>query len=154
MKRQRRGRPPGSGVRWTPEWERDIWARVEAIRHQTGLDIVNACRRLAHTGYFQLKRVAKGRELVDGKAWVTRPPTAADHAPVHAVFAAIRAGSLRAGDARSEVPAMTFRSRYYAARRRMLRDQAFRSECLFWKRVYIRVSNGEDPVEAFLAESC
>lgn len=136
-------RPPGSGIRWTPEWDRDIWARVEAIRHQTGLDVRNACRRLAHTGYFQVK---------DGKAWITRPPTAADHSPVHVVCEAVKVGRLRVGDARDEGPAEQFRTRYYQAQRRQKKDTAYRAECKLWLRIYIRINNGVDPVEAFLAE--
>lgn len=150
------GRPPGSVVRWKPEWDRDIWARVEAIRDHTGLDRVAACRRLSYAGYIQffvrLSRTVDPEKPHDGKAWVTRPPAAGDPAWVHTIFDKIDSGALRRGDARNEGPEQTFRQRYYAAARRMRRDPTYREECLFWKRVYLRALRGEDPVQAFLDE--
>lgn len=106
-------------------------------------DCVAACRLLAFSGYFQVK---------DGKAWITRTPTEADHAPVHIVHDALEAGSLRVGDKRSEGPAETFRQRHHEAKTRMQTDATYRAECEFWKRVYIRIMRGEDPVQAFLDE--
>lgn len=133
-----RGRPKGSGKRWTDFADVQIWSHVEHIRRRDGIDVRAAANRLAHDGYFQLR---------DGKLWVTRPPKKGEkNEPLLIELAR----SSKAGDKRMFDPGEVFRTRYYAAARRQKNDPAFKSDCEFWLHVRAETDATDDPIKAFL----
>lgn len=131
-----RGRPKGSGKRWTEFADYTLWAKITVICESEGLDVRRACNALAYRGYWQAR---------EGKYWISNPAKAAEDSRLRPLM-----NRLEPGDRRNNDPAETFRARYYAAERRKKVDDDFCSECEFWLDVYRRArDNGGDMWAAF-----
>lgn len=101
------------------------------------LQLRPAARRLAYSGYFQVRA---------GKVWITRKPNDADkNAEAVRMFTA----KCEPGDKRQDDAVEVFRARYYIVDRRRQEDPEFRSDCDFWLRVNTEKEGAADPIEAF-----
>ena len=135
----KRGRKPGSSHRWTDFSDARLWATLEHIMRRDNLQLRPACRRLAYSGYFQVRA---------GKVWITRKPTDAD-TNAEAIREFMK--NCKVGDQRKQDidPVEVFRARYYIVDRRRQEDPEFRSDCDFWLRVNAEKEGAADDMEAF-----
>lgn len=119
-----RGRPRGSGARWTASTDAVLWARIELIRWRDGIGVKPAACKMAAEGYIQ--------RTPDGKYWATRDATDSDQNK--ALVDAIRADNIM-GDIRDWNPAEQFRLRYYKVKKKIKTDMALKDSCEFFFRL-------------------
>lgn len=133
-----RGRPKGSGKRWTPFLESQLYARMTFIMERDNTDKSTAAKRMVVEGYFQVR---------EGKLWVTRDAHEGEH---HGELIAHLQGTLKLGDARTWDMAEVFRTQYHAIQRKIKADEALRADCEFWLRVEREGHRIGDRYQAFM----
>ncbi len=114
---KKRGRPAGSGKRWSESTQAQLWARFKFVmRRDKHRDVKRAARTIAADGYWQWNA---------GRAWLSRPFKESE---TRSLLARMSRSS-RIMDKRTENPAEVFRTQFYAAARRRRANLNFRASC-------------------------
>lgn len=132
-----RGRPKGSGKRWTPFANAQLWARIEFIKWRDNTDTRTAARRMVFEGFIQIR---------GGKFWLTRAPKDNDR---NRGLVDRAKKELRLGDERQHDPVEAFRQQYYAVVKMREKSPELRKDCTFWLRVEKEAHRIGDRTQAF-----